>query len=149
MTDIALQFDPKHFVADIFMDGSDLASDEGLQTAVVLSLFLDRRAETDDELPEGGDRRGWWADAYPDVENDRIGSRLWLLSREKQLNQVLIRAREYAAEALQWLIDDGVAEAVEIDAYIPVRGVLRLGVIIERAGGGRWQQQWEYQIHAL
>ncbi len=149
MTDIALQFDRENFVADITLEGSDLASDEGLQTAVILSLFLDRRAEADDELPDGGERRGWWADAFPDVENDRIGSRLWLLSREKRLNLVLVRAREYAAEALQWLLDDGVAEAVDIEARISNRDVLHLIVNIERAGGGRWQQQWEYQIHAL
>ncbi|WP_324606427.1 phage GP46 family protein [Xenorhabdus nematophila] len=68
--------------------------------------FTDRRALDSDELPAGAgtDRRGWWGDTF----NTRsIGSRLWLLAREKQLSAVLHRAKAYADEALAWLIDDG------------------------------------------
>lgn len=117
---------------DIALDGYDLAAERGLQTAVILSLFTDRRAREDDVLPAGTDRRGWWADAWPPAEGDRIGSRLWLLSREKQVSSVLERAREYAAEALQWLIDDGIARAVRVDAEIVRQGVLGLRIEIER-----------------
>jgi len=92
-----------------------LEGDDGLETAVILSLFTDRRAEADDVLPDGSDdRRGWWADAFPDVEGDRIGSRLWLLFREKDMRSVVNRAREYCIEALQWMLDEGVASKVEV-----------------------------------
>lgn len=120
---------------DLSVDGADLESDDGLETAVVLSLFTDRRAREDDVLPDpNSDRRGWWADAYPDIEQDQIGSRLWLLYREKQLPVVLQRAREYARESLQWLIDDGVARAVDVSAEVVRTGVLGLGVVIHRTG---------------
>lgn len=111
-----------------------LGEDEGLETAVIISLFTDRRANPDDELPSGDDRRGWWGDGLAEVEGDRIGSRLWLLSREKQLQSVVARAREYASEALQWLIDDGVAEAVNVEAEIVRMGVLGLGIEIVQPG---------------
>ena len=45
-----------------------------------------------------------------------IGSRLWLLNREKELQSVVNRARDYAAESLQWLIDDGIASRVDVAA---------------------------------
>lgn len=121
-------------VYDFGISGADLAVDDGLETAVIISLFTDRRADPDNPLPdESGDRRGWWADAYPRIEGDRIGSKLWLLSREKQLQSVVNRAREYAREALAWLVDDGIARRVTVEAEIVRTGVLGLGIVIERS----------------
>jgi phage gp46-like protein len=120
-----------------------LAEDDGLETAVAISLFTDRRAEPDDALPAGDDRRGWWGDALAEVEGDRIGSRLWLLSREKQLVRVLPKAREYALEALQWLIEDGVALAVDVAAEIVAPGALGLLVEIRRPAGAPVKYRFE------
>jgi phage gp46-like protein len=96
-----------------------------------LSLFTDRRADDGDVLPDSEtDRRGWWGDAHPVVTGDKFGSRLWLLSREKELQDVLNRAEEYAREALTWLIDDFVCDEFEVTAEIPRRGMLGLKVTI-------------------
>ena len=114
--DAALVFDAATVSADLGLTGGDLVAEEGLKTAVLLSLFTDRRAEEDDELPaEESDRRGWWGDLVPPAPRDRIGSKLWLLTREKLTRDVQNRAREYAREALQWLIDDRVAQSVSVD----------------------------------
>lgn len=129
MADIRTVF--SDFSGDWRIVGPGFEEDDGLESAVVISLFTDRRAENDDEV-DGEDRRGWWGDLFADVEGDRIGSRLWLLSREKQLPAVLIKAREYASEALQWLIDDGVASAVTVTTEIVRQGLLGLLVVIHR-----------------
>lgn len=120
--------------ADYALAALGFAEDDGLETAVILSLFTDRRAEDDDTLPSGDDRRGWWADAFPAAPGDLIGSRLWLLHREKQIPQTLTRAREYAEEALAWLVDDGVAARVDVTAEVVRSGVLGLTVEIQRTG---------------
>lgn len=86
-----------------------------LVRAVVISLFTWRRAAGDDPLP-GDERFGWWGDTLPPVDNDRIGSRLWLLLRAKIVPETIERAKEYCREALQWLLDDGIAAVVEVDA---------------------------------
>lgn len=94
--------------------GNDLLLDDGLKTAVQLSLFCDARAGEGDVLPSADPyRRGWWADQF---EPDRVsfGSRLWLLERAKLTRAVLDAARSYALEALQWLLDDAVAESVDV-----------------------------------
>lgn len=113
-----------------------LAEDDGLRTAVLLSLFLDRRAGAQDPLPDAGtpDRRGWVGDALAAVPGDRIGSRLWLLRREKQLPGVPPRAEIYAREALAWLLEDGIATAVDVAAAWQGRGVLALAVRIAPQG---------------
>lgn len=132
MSDIRTTFISFDQGADYTLATLGLTEDDGLETAVILSLFTDRMAEEDDELPAGDDRRGWWADAYPAVDGDRIGSRLWLLAREKQLPQTLARAREYAIESLQWLVDDGIASRIEVTAEVVRMGVLGIEVEIHR-----------------
>ncbi len=129
--------------ADYVLSALGLAEDDGLETAVILSLFTDRRAEADDPLPAGDDRRGWWADAFPSVTGDLVGSRLWLLHREKQTPQTLTRARDYAIEALQWLVDDGIAAGVEVDAVVVRTGVLGLTIEVQRTAGPAARYRFE------
>lgn len=121
---------------------------EALVRAVVISLFTWRRAEPDDDLPSN-ERMGWWGDAYPSTANDRIGSRLWLLSRAKLTNETLASAKEYAREALQWLVDDGVA--VRVDVEVARQGLDRLAIAcrIFRTEGSapielRFAKAWEF-----
>ncbi|AXC64897.1 hypothetical protein DOE63_04195 [Salmonella enterica subsp. diarizonae serovar 59:z10:-] len=92
----------------------DLVSGDDLETAMIISLFTDRRARRDDDT-DGSDRRGWWGDAGSDYD---IGSRLWLLKRQKLTVPVARRAEDYTREALQWLLDDGVVGTVDIHAQI-------------------------------
>lgn len=92
-----------------------LDSTQPLVRAVIVSLFTWRRANADDKLP-ADQRMGWWGDTFPTVPNDRIGSKLWLLSRAKLLPETVNQAREFAAEALQWLVEDGVAARVDVEA---------------------------------
>lgn len=98
---------------DAVFESNDLSTDEGLQTAVTISLFTDRRVSAD-ELPDGqSDQRGWWGDALNE-DNDKIGSKLWILEREKITTEVLEDFKTYCEEALQWMIDDEIAESVVV-----------------------------------
>lgn len=122
--------------ADLALEQFALATDDGLETAVILSLFSDARANDDDALPLGQtDRRGWWADAYPVEAGDRFGSRLWLLRAAKQLQQSLNDARQYAEESLAWLVDDGAAKKVEVETFIVRDEVMGMIVRIHRPDG--------------
>ncbi len=134
--DIQIQWDDSLSSGDFSLLANDLESGQSLQTAVLISLFSDRRGESGDVLPDGQtDRRGWWADAHPDVEGDQIGSRLWLLARAKTTPEVLDRAQDYARESLQWMIDDKVASRVEVTAEFFAPGSLGLTVTITRPTG--------------
>lgn len=150
MTDLALTITAESIAAgvvgaDLSIVNNDFLSDDGLETAVHLSLFLDARAHDDDELPPGQtDRRGWFGDALSPIDGDSTGSRLWLLAREKVTQQIPTRAREYAAEALAWLTLRKVADRVEIATEITAPGMLGIGVDIFRPNRDPVHFQYSY-----
>lgn len=87
-----------------------------LQTAIILSLFTDRRADADDVLPRGAaDRRGWVGEAFVG-DGKPWGSHLWLLTRGKADEDKPARARFACQEALAWMLEAGVASRIEVDA---------------------------------
>ena len=116
--DIKIIWNTDLMEGDISYSNGDLVVDDGLETAVLMSLFTDRRAEDDDELPDPNstDKRGWWGDLVSDINNDKIGSRQWLLERSKTIDEVLENIKLYAEEALQWMIDDDVVANIEIES---------------------------------
>jgi len=148
--DIKLAFDIATLSGDLALDGPDLATDAGLETAVLISLFTDARAGADDALPaessEG--RRGWWGDAVPMIEGHRLGSRLWLLEREKITVETLRRAEEYGREALAWMLEAGIASRIEALAEVQgARLALRLTIHRPRDAALTWRfdNLWEAQ----
>jgi phage gp46-like protein len=149
---IALAYNNATQLADLVRDGGNLGVDEGLETAVFISLFTRRRALPDDVLPEPlGGRGGYWADKYPDVEGDLIGSRLWLLGRSKASQAVMNQAKVYAEEALQWLIDDGVATSITVTVERIKSTVLAFKVEILRPVevASRWEGTWQAHLDQL
>lgn len=134
LADLALVWDESNGSADVALIDSDLASDAALETAVMLSLFLDRRAQPDDAPPSGdpNDRRGWWADQFADTEGDLVGSRLWLLDRSKLTGDTRRDAELYVREALQWMLDDLVVSSIDIE--IDAATSLPIGVTLHRPG---------------
>ena len=148
----------RDLASDCRMEGGDLLGEDGLETAVILSLFCNARARDDDVIPDGTDnRRGWWADTVAPLaatglnrredgesRRDRLGSRLWLLCREKQLPDVLRRAKDYAEEALRWLVDDGEAASVSVTPSIPRQGWLALDIRIVLPDGSEYRKEFRH-----
>lgn len=87
-----------------------------LPSLVWVSLFSNRRADPDDQLPDtAGDpvyRGGVWFDSF---SGEKYGSRLWLLARSAITPTNLLLAKGYALEALQWMIDDGLVARWDVD----------------------------------
>ncbi|WP_454908377.1 phage GP46 family protein [Variovorax gossypii] len=134
--DLALAYNPEIDGLDISIVGLDFGHENTLLTAVLLSLGCDATAQPY-EVPAGEDRRGFWADAYAANPGDRFGSRLWLLEREKQLPEVVQRARRFFREALQWLVDDGLAQSLTVSGFIPRMGWLVVDVAVDLVGDSR------------
>ncbi|RDU99237.1 phage GP46 family protein [Trinickia dinghuensis] len=110
MSDFKIVWDAANARGDWQVLAGDIATGDDLETALLLSLFTDREAAPDDEIPDGsGDRRGWWGDDDSGDDTGPTGSRLWLLSRRKSpTDKTLTDAYDYVVEAIQWLIDTGV-----------------------------------------
>ncbi|QYN42216.1 phage GP46 family protein [Gilliamella sp. ESL0443] len=82
-----------------------------LYRALIISLFTWRRKNTSDDSEHP---YGWWGDSYPSIANDKIGSRLYLLARSKLNNQTANFAKIYIKEAVQWMINDGLASRIDV-----------------------------------
>ena len=66
-----------------------------------------------------------------------IGSKLYLLRRAKDIVGIDLIAKEYVLQALQALIDDGRATAVDVVTSLPYSGWLTMLVTVTSATGQR------------
>ena len=100
----------------LFLNGAQVSADmtDSLSRAVVISLFTWQRASQSDEV-DNDQRMGWWGDTFAENKGDKIGSKLWLLLRQKITEETLNRAQEYAYESLKWLIDDGICSDITVN----------------------------------
>ncbi|MCL4153120.1 UNVERIFIED_CONTAM: hypothetical protein GTU68_057162 [Idotea baltica] len=135
MSDMAIVIKDNCFDLNI-VDG-DLQTDSGLETAVIISLFTDRRIQ----------KRGWWGDMFAEIDQDKIGSRLWTLERSKRTNETLRLAEDYSEEALEWLIEDGVSTQIEVVASYDENNFMNLEVDIFKPLGRttRFSMLWDFQ----
>lgn len=107
---------------DIGIRNDEFVLDDGLQSMVTTSLFCDAR-----EGDNTGDKRGWWGASVLDEDRNgsQFGSKLWLLSREKQLDETLIKIQQWCSDALAWMVDLDIVESVTVTAeYIKTGTVL-------------------------
>lgn len=115
MSDLALRYDSARGGMDLFLEDDDLALDQGLETSVLLSLFLDRRAADEDVLVEPENRRGWWGDQFAELDGDEQGSRLWQLDRALLTADVEGQVEVAVNDSLDWMVEDVVVGDVETD----------------------------------
>lgn len=131
--DISKIWQPQNSYADYVMSGPVLQTGTDLETAFLNSVFSDREAAPDDVIPDGSnDPRGWHGDAgepYP------IGSRMWLLERSKLTADIPLRAKDYLAECLQWMLDDGVVSDVQIQTAVILPSMLGAAVQLYQQKG--------------
>jgi len=127
--DLQTTYNAEALSGDLVFDGALLAEEQGLETAILHSLFSDKRAPAAVALPFGNTgRRGWWGDLTLPNEGDEYGSLLWVLRREKQTTETLLRAEDYCRQALAWLTQDGVATSLEVAAWWERPGLLGLRI---------------------
>lgn len=142
MGDIATAWDIANGRGDWVQQGASLQTGGDLVNAILISLFTDRLAAIDDVIPDGSeDPRGWSGDLGQDYP---IGSRLWLLSRAKQIPEVLRMAREYVIEALQWLIDDEVVAKLDLTVEFTRPGMLGIAIVAHKPAGDQLAMQFAY-----
>lgn len=114
--DIGFFFLQNRRCPDLVLENGDLKADNSLHTPSLISAFSDKRVE-DENLPPGiTEKRGWWGDSLADVDGDQIGSALWTLSREKITADTSPKVESFLLQAFNWMIDDGIAETIIVEA---------------------------------
>src|SRR5512138_608105 len=109
---------------DIFLDSNDcFIGDTGFETAIYLSLF---GGNYDDNGTESTKNKSWWGNILEENNPERkLISRFQNLSRSIPLTPGnLLKLKDAIKEDLQWFIDDGVIDKLEINMIIPSKNRL-------------------------
>ena len=118
---------------EIIFERGQPEMDEGLETAVYLSMFSSP---------------GWWGNAISE-KAAQLGSDLESIQSRTLSNQTRLDAEEYARQALAWMVSEGVAKSVTVAGSIPRADILGLVVTIEQPNGTvvtlRYQVNWSAQ----
>ena len=140
--DLGLTFDTTSRRCDLALgDDGDLVLDTTPVPAMLVSIGLDRRADPDDDLPEGrsqflspasfSERRGAIIDAL-NPAMAKTGSRLWLLDRAKETEATRQLCEYWLAEALAWA-EGETGQAAEIEVWWERPGLLAFRVGVQDA----------------
>lgn len=118
---------------------------EWLEQAVTISWFTDARAPDDATLPDNSaDQRGYWGDMFGDFS---LGSLLWMLKRETLTDHTINQARDYARDALSWLLTTPWVSRIEIRAQRYNHQTLALVATLTLSSGEGLtvQKEWSNQ----
>ena len=122
---------------DIAIASNDIVMGDDIQTSVLMSLFSDQRATTQDDQDNP---RGWWGDS---LTGTKSGSRLWILRGTKITNLSLAKAGSYAKASLAWMITDGLAKEITAECTRKSLDIVELMVNITRPDNTTINQKYD------
>lgn len=130
---------------DLVIENGQLATVNDMSTAILVSLLTDQRADISQvSVPQF--RRGWIGDAVPAIENFMIGSLLWLVEPSKATQQTMTVASGFARQALEHLIEQGIAIDVQVSGEITGPRQGRLTILVQAPDGttsSQYVELWE------
>ncbi len=148
MTDIAINYNNESQYGDLALSFDDLVRDEGLESAVLISLFTDARAEPEEVPDSSNDLSGSFLTS---IDGTVYGSKIWTLRRSKADNNTVQKMTDYARSALAWMVEDGVAGSIEAQAILVDKERIDLSVKIYKNGEAifnrRFEDLWSAQFN--
>jgi len=100
----------------------------------IMAQLTTRGEVSCDEHPLKVRAGGWWADAFRTPSGFKTGSKLWALQWALVTNEALITAKQYATQALNPLMQWGIASRINIDASYVSRKVMQLQIVVTGPG---------------
>ena len=121
----------------------DIETEDFFDTSILMSLFCERRASAN-EMPVSHYRRGWIGnESTPSFE---IGSKVWLFEQSRLTRSTLNGINSVVKEALQWMIDDGIALEISVSSELSQNNSIAIEVTISRPNSKvdkRYFELWE------
>jgi phage gp46-like protein len=130
---------------DISASNGDLDLTQGFDSAILISLLTDARADKS-QISRPEKRRGWVGNVMSIVIGRQLGSFLWLVDQRRLISQTVIDTVDYANKSLKWMIDDKVVKKIDISGEIIPKQGIALNVILTAFDGSTSNQYvklWE------
>lgn len=144
ITDLKMTLTDKGYY-DLSIKDGDFETISGFESAILMSLLAERRADNS-EISQPQKRRGWIGNEMNDIVNFEIGSKLWLLAQARLTQDSVNKAVDFARTALQWFIDDGYSERIDVSGEIKNNSIILIIIflnendIIAKVGFDIWRQ---------
>lgn len=100
-------------IFDIPVVNADLATVNGVETAIGVSVYTDSRASSG-TVKDAFRRRGWSGNALTLQEGFELGSLLWTLDQARLNQNTLNIGEDIVRRSLQYMINDGIADTIDV-----------------------------------
>ena len=101
---------------DIDFSNGDFDLTDGLDTAIILSIFAEKRASKT-QIVEPLLRRGHFTNEFSEVEDYEVGSKQWLFSEQVANSESNLSLLENTIrDGLQWMIQDDIISNSTVSA---------------------------------
>ncbi len=110
-------------------DTGQILVEDFWDTAILYSIFGEKRADGS-EMPVPERQRGWIGNENTGFEN---GSKIWLYYQARVNSTTLNGLQNEASNALQWLVDDGIAESIDAPIVTATGTSVVLDITIRRS----------------
>ena len=108
---------------DFDIENGDLATEDGYDTMIWVSIFTDARANSS-QVPTPEYRRGWLGNIVSVVPDRQLGGYLWLVDQRRLVQKTLNEAIDYTKKSLQPMIDDDICTDITVTgSFIPKYGI--------------------------
>lgn len=142
-TDIAVARDAEGVYDMVFDDTRDMASVQGFETALLCSLFSDRRADKD-EVSDPMKRRGWIGNLVAETPMDNYGSGLWLYEQRRATEDVRALLRLEVISSLEWMREERLIKNLDANLfYDPAKRSVSIRVLTSDLLGGVSSKSFE------
>lgn len=130
IVDIKLAKDENGEYDIVLTPDGDIESINSFETAILMSIQCERRAD-ESEVESPQKRRGWWGnDVYQESDTFEMGSKIWIHSQARLTQNVINSIADYGNESLQWLIELVFAQKVESSAeVVDNRAIINIKVV--------------------
>lgn len=134
-TDIYVEAD-EDGIYDAVIEGGDLKLTAGMDSAILISLFTDRRANPD-EVANPMERRGWSGTELTPSKQGNKGSGLWLAEQRRLSTNTTEFVRMESFLGTHWIVEDNLSKSIDVTTKKnPQDRSLQLNIRTVAANGG-------------
>jgi phage gp46-like protein len=129
----------KNGTYDIDFENGDFALTDGLDSAILLSIFGEKRAPKE-KVRDPLKRRGHFSNEFADIEGYQVGSTQWLYTEQSENSESNTTELENSIkDGLKWFVDDKICKRTNVKATKKSDGVI---VDIELQGNSKEESKY-------